>query len=148
MIKLCPKCNVEQPIENFHKNNTRKDKHAAHCRACRNFYAKVWYGYNKEIQQERIRKSPTRLNNKKASRNLVMQTLLNNPCKDCGETDPIVLEFDHIGEKKYNVATICNGKYSTKTVQEEINKCEVVCANCHRRRTSKRGQFWRETYKL
>ncbi len=53
----------------------------------------------------------------------------------CGITDPIVLDFHHRdpSEKKTNVARFGRGGWSLKRIDEEIAKCEVVCANCHRR---------------
>ncbi len=61
-----------------------------------------------------------------------------HPCADCGETDALVLEFDHLRDKKFDIAVnlITVGM---KTLLEEIVKCEVVCANCHRRRTFRRA---------
>ena len=65
-----------------------------------------------------------------------------HPCVDCGETDPIVLEFDHLRDKKFGISTgIRNRNWAD--VLDEIAKCEVVCANCHRRRTVRRGGFIR-----
>ena len=65
-----------------------------------------------------------------------------NGCVDCGESDPVVLEFDHVvGEKLYNVANIVGTCLSLKTVKEELAKCAVRCANCHRRKTAKE-QGW------
>ena len=65
-----------------------------------------------------------------------------NPCLDCGEKDPIVLEFDHLGDKDFNIAKGIRDR-NWKTVLAEIAKCDVVCANCHRRRTARRGGFMR-----
>jgi hypothetical protein len=65
-----------------------------------------------------------------------------NPCADCGETDPLVLEFDHLGDKQFNVAKGIRDR-NWESVLAEIAKCEVVCANCHRRRTARRGGFLR-----
>jgi hypothetical protein len=62
-----------------------------------------------------------------------------HPCTDCGEADPVVLEFDHLGGKDFNLST--GGSRSLTLVIAEIQKCEVVCANCHRRRTAVRGDF-------
>lgn len=58
-------------------------------------------------------------------------------CLDCGEDDPIVLEFDHIDRKtKFKtVAKMLSGHYSWESIRREIDKCEVRCANCHRRKT-------------
>lgn len=57
-------------------------------------------------------------------------------CVDCGEVDPIVLEFDHLRDKEFNLAHYA--KASWERLHAEIAKCEVVCANCHRRRTHSR----------
>lgn len=60
-------------------------------------------------------------------------------CADCPETDSIVLTFDHVrGEKVDCIATMVNRSVSLKRLEDEIAKCEVVCANCHARRTYRR----------
>lgn len=60
-------------------------------------------------------------------------------CVDCGESNPIVLEFDHVrGEKITNIADMVHSSYSIEAIKKEIRKCEVCCANCHRIRTHKR----------
>jgi hypothetical protein len=69
--------------------------------------------------------------------------LKTHPCVDCGETDIIVLDFDHVrGTKRKDVSFMAASGYSLKAIQEEINKCDVVCSNDHRRRTAKRNA-WR-----
>ena len=65
-----------------------------------------------------------------------------HPCQDCGETDPLVLEFDHRGAKLFNIAQGLRDR-NWQTVLDEIGKCDVVCANCHRRRTALRKGFVR-----
>lgn len=59
------------------------------------------------------------------------------PCLDCGVSYPYyVMDFDHVrGEKLFNLSEVVNGAQSKKVILEEIAKCEVVCANCHRIRT-------------
>ena len=65
-------------------------------------------------------------------------------CMDCGEPDSRVLQFDHVsGEKRGNVAQMVAAGYGWDTILEEIAKCEIVCANCHTKRTAERGGFWR-----
>lgn len=56
-------------------------------------------------------------------------------CVDCGESNHIVLDFDHLRDKKYNVSRMIHDGFSWKAILKEIQKCEVVCANCHRIRT-------------
>jgi hypothetical protein len=49
-----------------------------------------------------------------------------------------MLDFDHLRDKKYNVSRMIHDGFSWKAIQKEIEKCEVVCANCHRLRTHNR----------
>ena len=63
-----------------------------------------------------------------------------NPCVDCGETDIIVLEFDHIGDDKhFSISDASRNGYGITRIRAEIAKCEVRCANCHRKKTYERG---------
>lgn len=56
-------------------------------------------------------------------------------CVDCGITNHIMLDFDHLKDKKYNISRMIHDGFSWKAIKKEIEKCEVVCANCHRVRT-------------
>lgn len=58
-------------------------------------------------------------------------------CADCGEKDPIVLEFDHreLKNKFKSIANMLSGHYSWRSIEREISKCDIRCANCHRRKT-------------
>lgn len=62
-----------------------------------------------------------------------------HPCVDCGESDPIVLDFDHqagkVGGIAANLSMLAAGA-SLERLAREIAKCEVRCSNCHRRRTA------------
>jgi hypothetical protein len=68
---------------------------------------------------------------------LVIEHLLTHPCVDCGQSDIRVLDFDHIRGKKINNIShmVRRGNTKWKIVEDEIAKCEVRCANCHRKRT-------------
>ena len=63
---------------------------------------------------------------------------LGNPCQHCGEDNPKVLEFDHINpeDKKQEIAYMATHAYSIETIKKEIEKCVILCANCHRERTA------------
>lgn len=78
------------------------------------------------------------------SKTYVNEYLKTHPCVGfegpCpyGERDPVVLEFDHVrGKKSFEVGTGKNGAYGLERLKAEIEKCEVRCANCHRRKTNK-----------
>jgi hypothetical protein len=65
--------------------------------------------------------------------------LAEHPCVDCGETDPVVLEFDHVrGKKKFNISGNAYAK-SDQELEKEIAKCEVRCRNCHVKRHHRDG---------
>lgn len=65
-----------------------------------------------------------------------------HPCADCGEHYHYSqMDFDHItGKKRHNLARYANSAVSIATIKDEIKKCEIVCANCHRYRTWLRTQ--------
>jgi hypothetical protein len=65
--------------------------------------------------------------------------LKTNPCVDCGETDPVILEFDHVRDKDFNISDAARKGVSIKKLNDEIAKCEVRCANCHRKKTYERS---------
>lgn len=60
-------------------------------------------------------------------------------CVDCGEDDSIVLDFHHRNpnEKDWEVSSMVSHAYSKERILREADKCDVVCANCHRRRHHK-----------
>lgn len=68
--------------------------------------------------------------------------LESHPCVECGEDNPLLLEFDHLGDKKFCIAE-CS-KRSLKSIDREIAKCQVLCHSCHRIKTlrSYDGPTW------
>lgn len=65
----------------------------------------------------------------------------NSPCADCGNHFPYyVMHFDHIGDDKLtNISRLVyHDRASWSKIQDEMDKCELVCANCHAERTYRR----------
>jgi hypothetical protein len=89
-----------------------------------------------------IKECLRRLTKKSRSVEFVRSYLMTHPCVDCGEADPIVLDFDHrpSSKKIKNISRLSVHGRSIKAIQSEIDKCDVRCANCHRRMTHKRRQ--------
>lgn len=90
-------------------------------------------------QKAAVRTRATRARN----RQYVLTYLHDHPCVDCGEEDVVVLEFDHIVDKDCKINDAIRRGFSIERLQREIDKCEVVCANCHRRRSYKRAGSYR-----
>jgi uncharacterized protein YktB (UPF0637 family) len=75
---------------------------------------------------------------KKEFRDKLANIKENAGCADCGIKNQIILDFDHLKDKKYNISQMIRDGFSWKAIMKEVEKCEVVCANCHRIRTHKR----------
>lgn len=94
-------------------------------------YARNWYAAHPDVRRAGFKGFTD------FRANLVNWYKQAHPCVDCGEADPEVLDFDHVrGEKLVDVCHARRRKLSV--LWAEIQKCEVVCANCHRRRTRRR----------
>ena len=134
--KQCSRCRKSKPIEEFNwKYKDRRIRHSS-CRDCTRKSTKSHYDNHKDRYKGRAT-DHTREKRKSHCAKIV-EYLKIHPCVDCGENDPIVLQFDHVrGKKKDSVGRMASGAYAWSTIQTEIDKCEVRCANCHTRRTAK-----------
>lgn len=134
-MKTCLKCKVSLPLDAFAKNKTKPDGLQGMCRSCR----KVWYdNYYRTSPKEKARLTRNRRSKVERFRELIREKK-SVPCTDCGNTFPYyVMDFDHLEDKSFTISKAAN-LHSLERVAEEINKCEVVCSNCHRERTHSRG---------
>ena len=135
-MKLCPKCNTEKDETEFNSKNKKRGTLQSFCKECNKEYHREHYKNNKQDYLEKARRNDLINRNKNHTKARVY--FLQNPCIDCGETDPIVLQFDHInGNKTHNVSNLLRECYNWNKIQMEIDKCEVRCANCHLRKTAR-----------
>jgi len=90
------------------------------------------YADNKEIYKNRTKERKDKI------RRHIFDYLNQSECKVCGEKDPVVLQFDHRdpSEKNFALSEAVGRKMSIKRINEEIAKCDILCANCHARRTA------------
>lgn len=74
--------------------------------------------------------------------------LIKHPCVDCGEDNILVLEFDHKdpANKLTEVNKLIKNRSTLESLKEEIKKCEVRCANCHRVKTQIESNSWKLRY--
>jgi hypothetical protein len=148
-VKRCSSCREQKPLAEFAlkpvKNRgpqglKRRDNY---CIPCRREYQRQWYAKNRERHRKNVRKNMAA--SIARAREVVLGHLQQNPCADCGEADIVVLEFDHVrGEKVAAISQLVCAGHSAAKIRAEIDKCDVVCANCHRRRTSQRAGWWKQ----
>lgn len=141
-MKICTKCKEEKDLVLFHFRNKDRNERSSQCSDCFNAYRKSLYKNNKNYYFKLAKEARERKVTLK--KEYALNYLKNNPCVDCGEKDVVVLDFDHVkGVKLKGVAQILHDGHSLSFLKEEINKCEIRCANCHRRKTAKQAGYYR-----
>lgn len=125
-MKTCPSCNKTKNIDDFGLNKSKKDGRQSTCKACFKIYRDRHYQENKEYYLDNAKK------NKQKSRDLIAEARKGG-CVKCGEDHPAVLDFHHLNdnEKDFNVTQV--NRKGFRQVQKEIEKCIVLCSNCHRK---------------
>lgn len=137
--KFCPACDKWKPRSEFPKNRAKKDGLGSQCKECKRQIQHEWYRKNRE--QHIAACKVVRQNLVERVQRKVYDYLCAHPCVGCGEDDPVILEFDHRRNKEANVSSLVNQGCSWARVLREIRKCQIRCANCHRRKTA-REQRW------
>lgn len=153
---ICPRCKIEPKMSGF-----------GWCANCKAAYNKIYLEKYRSEHPEKIAEANReqylknrgdRLSNQKrykleksgmlrrngerlkAEKRALLVQIKDRPCADCGHKFPApAMDFDHVrGTKKGNLATMAGNQNSTETLLEEVSKCDVVCACCHRLRTHER----------
>jgi hypothetical protein len=140
--KRCPRCcppSVELPASRFPRNRARSDGLGSCCLACKRAIDRQYWQRNaQDLGPVRAGQKRAR---RQAARRRVLEHLLAHPCVDCGERDPVVLDFDHVKASKVaNVSALVANGYDWKVIAAEIAKCVVRCANCHRRHEARKRE--------
>jgi hypothetical protein len=122
-LKKCYYCKTEKERNDFRKNRSKKDGLSSACKKCSDF-----------LKNQKI----------KENQEFVFQYLKLSSCVDCGNKDPVVLDFDHIhGEKRMSISKMIYKIRSRRKIIDEIDKCTIRCANCHRIKTAKDYGYFR-----
>jgi hypothetical protein len=131
--KTCTKCESNKPLELFPFKNKRKGTLSSWCKEC-------FSSNYRETKDRPSRVKSTKdsgLRSKLRNSEYLWNYLLEHPCEACGESDPRVLEFDHLDRstKSFNIQGNGCHTRSLDSLKTEIEKCRVLCANCHRKHT-------------
>jgi hypothetical protein len=132
--RRCGRCRQHLPSSSF---NRRGASYQAWCRECFREYFAARGDLHRRQSGASLRRR------RRVGLQLVIDHLRAHTCADCGEADIVVLEFDHVAEKKDSPMLLAWSGASIAVLHQEISRCEVVCVNCHRRRTARRAG-WRK----
>ena len=127
--KLCKKCGIEKSCEDFlWKNKTKGIRHSE-CGECYKVTRKKSYDSNKEYYSLKNKKK------RKENSSWYFNYKKDKQCIICGESEPICLDFHHTDgtNKDIDVSKMRNSTYSLQKIKEEIEKCVILCSNCHRK---------------
>ena len=123
-MKVCSACKETKSLSKFNKDSSRKDGLQYWCTECsRKRYRETDHVNTREYGKQRVADTKEKM----------VEYLKNKQCINCGEDDHIVFDFHHVDPSKKDF--IISGGYMRKweKILIEINKCVILCANCHRR---------------
>jgi hypothetical protein len=139
----CTRCSQVLDVTEFGFKYPDRPLRVRRCRVCVRELSRMYYMRDPAPYKARAAVNNARI--KARNRQNLREYLAESCCKDCGLRDFVVLEFDHRDPetKRRDVSTMVGRALSWATISLEIAKCDVVCANCHRRRTA-RHFGWRK----
>ena len=95
-------------------------------------YQKLW---SRRLPKATKQKNRQMFNDRRAGKRAIINEYKQmKGCFKCGIDNPVVLDFHHKdpSQKEINISRLVDGNWSLLRIQKEVDKCEVVCANCHR----------------
>lgn len=135
-VRTCSTCGSLRPVSQFYFKDRVRGVRKSVCIPCANAYSRDHYRRNRAAYLARARAS--RQSGRDVHRERIYDYLITHPCVDCGESDPLLLEFDHVDPtQKVAAVGALTSRRPWSEVAAEIAKCEVRCANCHRRKTAR-----------
>lgn len=138
MRKTCNKCGHRKDVKLFSNDREKPDGKCTLCKKCQKLYHDK---YNHKYYRKNRKRELARLKAANAKREKELLAYINKqkdkPCVDCGNKYHIwQMDFDHRdGKTKLHNVSGIQRFLSKKKILEEIKKCDLVCANCHRDRT-------------
>jgi hypothetical protein len=130
--RQCTRCLISKPASDFNFRWRSKGVRHSYCRECGKKLTQSHYRRRKRLYLDR------NLNAYAERRQMVIDAKA-KPCADCGVQYPYyVMDFDHLDgtQKVFSLNSV--HRVTKRAILREIEKCEVVCSNCHRERTHRR----------
>ncbi len=129
MDKVCKNCNQTKLLSEFNKRSDKKDGLDNFCRLCSRERTQNYYHNNREVQ---VKKASGRVLKRKRKIIKYVRENIKKKCSLCPEDFPSCLDFHHLRDKKFTISAELTD-HSWKKILEEIDKCILLCANCHRK---------------
>ena len=128
--KFCPRCERRLLLSAFRKNARKPDGVQSYCKVCQAEYDRQrWAGLPTEHRRRKYQVEKARIDR---VRNFLAAFKRYSGCKECGVTEPCVLDFHHNGEKTDSLSNMVKRGFSLEKLIAEIAECDVLCSNCHR----------------
>jgi hypothetical protein len=105
--KVCIRCNQEKLLEEFPLKSKLRGTRQTVCKRCTAERSNRWYYENKEAHIKNVRMNTIEYRNEVSQ--YIWNYFASHPCVDCGETDPVVLEFDHVRAEKFDAVSTMIG---------------------------------------
>src|ERR1700693_266875 len=134
-MKTCGNCHQELPEAAFFFKDRAAGILRSTCKVCCRVYGRRHYTKHRDAFY--LRKNARQREYLSRNRAFIADYLVQHPCVDCGESDIVVLDLDHVGGRKTRAVSVLVAEATAlDRICAEIAKCAVRCANCHRRRTA------------
>lgn len=128
-MKTCPRCKEALPLDCFGKNKARADGLQSHCKSCRRSINNEHYK-NSENRRKAVRRNAAKFRQRNIQ---FLNEFKSSGCAKCGESEICTLDFHHLGQDKDFDLSKKKDRFSIERLKKEIEKCIVVCSNCHRK---------------
>lgn len=141
-MKTCTKCNLRKDHQEFPPNRACSDALSSWCRSCHRAAERAHSLKNRGRYVSRRLANAAHIKRNaeevRRQRKQFIERLKSGACLDCRKRYPsYCMDFDHVrGQKRIKISSM--GNHSVEAILDEIKKCDLVCANCHRIRTAYR----------
>jgi hypothetical protein len=126
-MKKCSKCNRLKSLEEFSFNKRKNDGHQTICKVCFKLYRDKHYIDNKQYYIDKSKEF------RQAKSRFINDIKNNSKCQNCEESHISCLDFHHTQDfkKDYEIGNMRS--FSEENILKEIDKCIILCSNCHRK---------------
>ncbi len=146
-MKECTICKSTKPTTDFFYRNKRTQKLHSQCKQCyvekrKKIWKDHYHKYGSNYRENAVARNK-RLKDKLRQR--MLEYLSDKSCFVCGNSDRRVLEFDHLDPtlKSFGISNAITSIMKWERILVEIEKCQILCANCHKIKTAKERSWYR-----